>query len=136
MYTPPVPPVAMFSVLPVKSGAALALVAGAVVPLDVARGASQAAAVSSIARATDRMRAPLISTSSPAGRRMLPLAAAFATELRRRHPAPLLDALGDHRWERRRPAVLVDRHEDEIRGRDVDGLSGQQVLGIDPDADL
>ena len=50
----------MFSVLPVKSGAALALVA-AVVPPEVARGAWQAAATSSAAMATDRMRAFLIS---------------------------------------------------------------------------
>ncbi len=38
MYTPPVPPVTMLSVLPLKSGAAL-VAAGAVVLLEVARGA-------------------------------------------------------------------------------------------------
>jgi len=51
----------MFNVFPLKSGAARVLVAGAVVVLDVARGASQAAATSSVATVRDRMRAPLIS---------------------------------------------------------------------------
>jgi hypothetical protein len=46
----------MLSVLPVKSGAALALVAGAELPPEVARGAWQAAATSSVATANDRMR--------------------------------------------------------------------------------
>src|SRR5438034_8955068 len=59
MYTPPVPPVAMLSVLPVESGPALA---GGVVPPDVARGAWQAAPTSSAAIATDRMRELFIST--------------------------------------------------------------------------
>src|SRR2546423_14016957 len=98
MYTPPVPPVAMFSVLPVKSGAALALVAG--VPPEVARGAWQAAATSSAARVTDRMRAILISTLLGAGG-MLALEAALAADLRRRHAALLLVGLRDHRRERR-----------------------------------
>src|SRR5256885_17039635 len=85
MYTPPVPPVAMFSVLPVKSGAALALVAG--VPPEVARGAWQAAATSSAARVTDRMRAILISTLLGAGG-MLALEAAAAAGLRPPPSAP------------------------------------------------
>src|SRR5207245_23635 len=83
---PPVPPVAMLSVLPVKSGPALA---GGVVPPDVARGAWQAAPTSSAAIATDRMRELFISTLLAAGGMLAAREPPFASDLGLCHPPPL-----------------------------------------------
>src|SRR5256885_4706105 len=135
MYTPPVPPVTMFRVFPVKSGAALALAPGAVVPLEVARGAWQAAATSNSAMVTERMRAPLISTSLFAGMLAMPRPA-LAADLCRGHPPLLLGALGHDRRERGGLPVVPDRDEHQIGRGHVDDRAGQQGLRVPADADL
>src|SRR5438128_11221989 len=133
MYTPPVPPVAMLSVLPVKSGPALA---GGVVPPDVARGAWQAAPTSSAAIATDRMRELFISTLLAAGGMLAAREPPFASDLGLCHPPPLLIRFGDHRGDRHGSAVVADGDEHEVRRGDVGRPPGEQVLGVDAHADL
>src|SRR5260221_6463271 len=140
MYTPPVPPVTMLSVLPVKSGALLAAtfapVVGAGDVSGVARGAWQAAATSTVATVRDGMRGNLISTSRCAARMLAVLCPPPARELGGGHPALLLVGLGDDRRDRDRLAVLADGHVHEIGRGDVDDLAGEHILGVDPDADL
>ena len=96
-------------------------------------------------RTTHRIRRPLLLTSQSAG----PLGAGPQDRLATGEPvgAPdlgLLDAspvLGGLRQDRRdgaRSALLVDRHEDEVRRRHPHGLHAGPVprLGQHPDADL
>jgi len=51
-------------------------------------------------------------------------------------PAAVVVGLGRDGRNRRRPAVLADRVEHEVRAGDMHDLPGQRVLGLDADADL
>src|SRR2546430_7568002 len=146
MYPPPVPPVTMFSVLPVKSGVADAPTVPDAPGDDVAvvaRGAEHAAA--SRTRVSGMTRSALMSylRSLPDGEATREsLGRARAAQSRRPallgcpHPAPLLLGLHDERRQRDRLPGLVDRYEDEVRRRDVHDLSGEEVLGFHAHADL
>src|SRR5260221_9714481 len=140
MYTPPVPPVTMLSVLPVKSGALLAAtlapVVGAGDVSDVARGAWQAAATSTVATVRDRMPGNLISTSRCAARMLAVLCPPPAPELGGGHPALLLVGLGDDRWDRDRLSVPAHGPVHEIGRGDVDELAGEHILRGHPGAHL
>src|SRR5512132_3222923 len=126
MYTPPVPPVTMFSVRPVKSGVAeAAAVPGTVCVGAACRGAAHAAATRSSApsgAATKRFMSQPPVRGSLGGTR--PFQATSAAILRGAHPAPLVVRLGEQGRKRHRPAALVGRDEHEVGRCDVGGLSG------------
>jgi hypothetical protein len=56
--------------------------------------------------------------------------AAGATGLRLLHPAPLLGRLSDEGRDLTGAPLIIERDDDEIGGRRVGDLSGQEVLGL------
>src|SRR6266540_5897523 len=78
MYTPPVPPVTMFSVRPVKSGVAeAAAVPGTVAVGAACRGAAQAAATISSAASGAKGRTGNLISQPPGGRSLLSMKASY-----------------------------------------------------------
>src|SRR6185503_4037259 len=122
MYTPPVPPVTMLRVLPVKFGvadAAALIVAPGVAVAVLCRGAAQAATSSDARTGTRSLFISDLPLNDGSLGRGGQGEARGAPLLGCSHAPFLLVGLGDDRRQRHRPAFLIDPDEDQVRGRDV-----------------